>query len=244
MRTDRAGVRWRLRRVTALTQPDLHPVQTDHLMRTIRPLVARRSAAAVSWVMVLSLAGAGAVQACGYHDPSGISLGMLNWAYPDALHVRTAVWMAQRDGVLAKAEPPEPADPASAAFKLQQLARYRETHAQLEVLRSRIEIALGSQPFPEFSIVLIGPMLWTRFERGEGGLGMQSHAVGPARDDVVIVTDAPVTAALAEGRMAPREARERGLARLYGSPEAVERVSAVLDSMVPALQAQAVQQRR
>ena len=58
---------------------------------------------------------------------------------------------------------------------------------------------------------------------------MVPHATGPARDDVVIVTDEPVVAALAEGRITVREARAQGLVKTYGTSENVVRLSALLD---------------
>jgi hypothetical protein len=45
------------------------------------------------------------------------------------------------------------------------------------------------------------------------------------------VTDAPVIEALAAGRLAPVEARRRGLLRPYGRPQDVERVELAFDRM-------------
>jgi uncharacterized small protein (DUF1192 family) len=181
---------------------------------------------------LVALVGLPAARACGYHDPASINVGMLNWAYPDALHVRTAVWMAQRDGVLARREPLQAADPLSAAYRFERMVRWRETQARLGSLRDRIEAAAKGQPMPAFAIVLIGSMLWTRFEGADGAVNMFPHATGPVSDDVVIVTDEPVVAALVEGRITAREARARGLVRLYGIDENVERISALLDRLV------------
>ena len=36
---------------------------------------------------------------------------------------------------------------------------------------------------PAFAMVLIGPMLWTRFEGHAGGVTMIPHAAGPAPSD-------------------------------------------------------------
>lgn len=154
---------------------------------------------------------------------------MLNWAYPDALHVRTAVWMAQADGRLTRREPEPDADPQSVTFRFQQSIRLRDTQARLDGLRGRLDTALAGQPMPAFAVVLIGPMLWTRFESAEGTVNMVPHATGPARDDVVIVTDEPVVAALAEGRITVREARAQGLVKTYGTSENVDQMSALLD---------------
>lgn len=177
----------------------------------------------------LMLAGAPAAQACGYHDPSSAGVGMLNWAYPDALHVRTAVWMAQASGLLERRAPLPAADPLSATFRFQQMIRWRETQSRLETLQGRIQAALDGQPMPAFAVVLIGPMLWARFEGREGSVSLESHAGGPVGDDVVIVTDEAVVAALAEGRITAREARAQGLVKAYGAPESVQRLSALLD---------------
>ena len=40
--------------------------------------------------------------ACGYEDPQSIAIGALNLAFPDSLHLRTAIWQAQVDGVLPR----------------------------------------------------------------------------------------------------------------------------------------------
>ena len=42
----------------------------------------------------------GAAFACGYHNPSDVARGVMNFAYPKSLYVRTAVWQAQNSGLL------------------------------------------------------------------------------------------------------------------------------------------------
>ena len=121
------------------------------------------------------------------------------------------------------------ADPLSVTFRFQQSIRLRDAQARLDELRNRIDTALAGQPMPAFAVVLIGPMLWTRFESTAGSVNMVSHATGPVGDDVVIVTDEAVVAALAEGRITAREARAQGLVKAYGTSENVDRVSALLD---------------
>lgn len=166
-------------------------------------------------------------RACGFHDASSVNLGMLNLAFPDALYVRTAVWMAQRDGLLARPEPIA-ADSQSVELMLQQMARLREVQIQLGRLKQRIEGGPAAQPMPAFAVVLIGVMLWTRFEQEGSAVTMAVHVTGPAREDVVVVTDAPVIAALAEDRLSLQAARDRGLVRFYGAPDRIEQVAGVL----------------
>lgn len=190
-----------------------------------------RTAALVTALSIFS--GLGPVHACGYHDPSGMAVGMLNLAYPDALHVRTAVWMAQREGIIDRVDPVV-TTPQSPELLLLQMARLRDVQAQLDRLRTRAEGQAGKQPLPSFAVVLIGSMLWTRFDLSGDTLTMAVHANGPSQDDVVIVTDAPVVAALADDRLSFHAALGNGLLRFYGPPDRVERLSRVLDQRAPA----------
>lgn len=91
---------------------------------------------------------------------------MLNIAFPDSLHVRTAVWMMQRDRALVRSEPTSAADSQPAAFRFEQIARYRATQAWLDAPRSRSEGESAIVQCP-FSIAPFGPMLWTRFKGAE-----------------------------------------------------------------------------
>jgi hypothetical protein len=192
--------------------------------------VAPRSGSPIAALALAAVLGAAAAPAaaCGYHGGSGLGLGMLNLAFPDALHVRTAVWMAQQDGTLARpAASPEAPDEASA--RLLAMLRYRETVQSLDALRARLERARDGAPAPSFSMVLIGSLLWTRYDASAAQVAMSAHVDGPRRDDVVLVTDAPVVAALVDGRLSPAAARERGLIRLYGPADATHDVAALVE---------------
>ena len=200
--------------------------------RVLRHLPAAGFAARptlAAWAASVLLANAPMAHACGYHDAASAGVGMLNWAYPDSLHVRTAVWMAQDGGLLAAREPLPAADPLSAEFRFQQMVRWRETQSRLGTVQRRIQATLEGQAMPAFAMVLIGPMLWTRFEGHAGGVAMIPHAAGPAPSDVVLVSDEAVIAALAEGRITASEARAEGLVKAYGTSEDIDRVSALLD---------------
>jgi hypothetical protein len=198
-----------------------------HAPATMRPTF--RCLGAV--LLMAALAGAPAVMACGYHDPSSVNLGLLNLAYPDALYVRTAVWTAQLDGAIPRTEQPAADNPETE--KIRAMLRMRATVVRLGALRDRIGSVLGERPVPAFSVVLIGPMLWTRFDQAGAALLMDAHADGPASEDVVIVTDEPVLAALLDGRITPRAARAKGLVRYYGGEARVEDIAALLDDVAP-----------
>jgi hypothetical protein len=160
---------------------------------------------------------------------------MLNVAYPDALHVRTAVWMAQREGVIPADAQLAAGDPQTATIHA--MFRLRETVVRLGALRDRVGATLDGRPVPAFSLILIGPMLWTRFEQAGTALQMTTHVAGPELDDVVVVTDAPVVAAMAEGLMTPRAALELGLVRFYGVRDRVDVVVSLFDPLAPATNA-------
>lgn len=172
-----------------------------------------------------------AALACGYHDPTSASLGMLNWAYPESLHVRTAVWMARRDGALSAVESSDAIASTSPEHILRRMELFRQTERDLRQLQQGIATALDGEAVPSFSVVLIGSMLWTRFQYVDGALAMAVHVEGPASEDVVLVTDAPVIASLASGALVPEEARRRGLLRTYGTARSVERVDAAFDRL-------------
>lgn len=196
------------------------------------PSRPRRISPAIRVCATAGVLTATSALACGYHDPSSVALGMLNLAYPESLHVRTAVWTAQLDGTIARSEPltvggASPDDP------FRRMLRLREALSRLDVLRGMIEAAADGAPSPAFSVVLIGPLLWSRFEAQHGALALSAHTAGPASDDVVVVTDDSVVAALVEGRISPPQARRHGLVRMYGNADGVARIEALFDRVQP-----------
>jgi len=141
---------------------------------------------------------------------------MLNWVYPDSLHVRSAVWKAQIEGPLARGDRP-------AAAKA--LFGYGQAVQNLERLRDVMDL-VQSPGDPALALVLLGPVLWARIELRNAGLELTAHVVGPAVGDAVVVTEEAVIQALVAGQISPRAAIELGLIRLYGAPDAVGRATA------------------
>jgi hypothetical protein len=128
-------------------------------------------------------------ETCGYHDPSLIARGILNWTYPKALYVGTAVWQAEASGVL-----PRPRQTPQDLFAYQRMVRHLQTLGE-KLRSSRIAQAQGST----FSMVLLDSMLWTRFVAVPEGYAVGVHADGPSAGDVVLVTHGKVIRAL-EGK--------------------------------------------
>ncbi|WP_296709110.1 hypothetical protein [Rhodoblastus sp.] len=155
-----------------------------------------------------------AAMSCGYDDPAGVSTirGMLNFIYPKSLYVIPAVLQAQANNIIARDDRP-------AAVKV--LLGYQQAVAKLGLLRDRLAIVSDDRQKPAFAIILIGPALWTRFEPDGDGLAMMPHAEGPARGDVVLVTEESVISALVDGRLTAASAAELGLIRYYGAAESL-----------------------
>ena len=150
---------------------------------------------------------------------------MIDWAYPKSLHVVSAVWRAQLDGVISgstlKKPPPSIiGDYATAAHLMRRLGE--------EMSPYRKDLAN-----PSISLVLIGPVLWTRFAAGGDWREPQVHTGGPAAGDVVVVTDEPVIEALLNGRLAADAAENRGLIRYYGTQADVSAIRSLMRQTEP-----------
>jgi hypothetical protein len=150
-------------------------------------------------------------RSCGFEDPGGVntSRGVLNWIYPNALYVTSAVWKAQLDGVIAKSRPPDQRVRSllgGYAEAARVLRRFGQNVSEFQTISSQ----------PSISLVLLGPVLWTRYAASENGYTTEIHAKGASAGDVVLVTDEPVVEALVEGRLTADAAEKRGLIRFYG----------------------------
>jgi hypothetical protein len=169
-------------------------------------------------------AGATSVRSCGFEDPNGVesARGLLNWAYPNALYVRTAVWQAESDGIL----------PSRETAKTNDFTAYLRTIAALKTLSRQIgEAAHALAKSPALSIVLIDKVLWSRLESGPAGYVAKIHANGPETGDVVIVTEGSVIRALVEGRLTPELARQMGLLRYYGATDELSAIQGLLQQV-------------
>jgi len=149
--------------------------------------------------------------ACGYHDDVTLARGMLNWTYPDALHVVGA--MAQ--AVSEKRLPP----PA----RTLDLWAYHRTVRSLEQLGEQLRIPAGENVPLAFSLLLIEPMLWTRFNAEGGDLHAQVHVSAPPVGELVLITGEDVVREIANHRLSVSDAYRQGLIRLYGPETEIAR---------------------
>ena len=164
----------------------------------------------VGTMLVWSPSGA---VACGYHSDVSLARGVLNWVYPDALHVV---------GAMAKAvgERRLPA-PASVPGGLGPRG-YHGTVRSLDQYAQQLRMFSGRTPPPTFSLVLIEPMLWTRFESDGGDLRAQVHVSGPQAGDLVLISGEEVMREVAGNRLTIGEAHRLGLIRLYGTEQQIK----------------------
>ncbi len=139
--------------------------------------------------------------ACGYHGGVAQERSLMNLAYPQSLHVHTAVWKAQLGGRLERDE--------LGALRVNFLLAQLRAHLAASPAMAR----------PTVTVVLLGPMLWTRYQPDASGVRVSVHVDGPEPGDVVLVTEAPVLKALLEERLSARDALNSGLLRLYGTVE-------------------------
>jgi hypothetical protein len=155
-----------------------------------------------------------AVQACGYHQAT-VRIGILNWFYPNSLHVTGAIWKAQQAGELPWPDtermmatgPYRKALDAAAFGKIQQALR-------------NLGAAMGQMTpgdhTERFSLVLVEQALWSRFTLGRTWQGVVIDAGGPGDVGLVVVTGEPVIHAMVRGDLALSAAVGSGMVKLYG----------------------------
>ena len=200
------------RHVNAGGEVNAMNARQSHRRRTVSGARVRLRAGALALAMT---AACGTALACELEDPSSIAArrGVLNLAYPESLHVGTAIWQAQLAGRL-------PRDPLATRGDLSPQARgalrLKRADAQLHRFAAKLAGRGAGTARPNLAVVLLGPVLWGRFDVTREGVGTFVHVAGPGRDDVVVVTDVAVIEAIAAGGIGVAQAMELGTLRLYG----------------------------
>jgi hypothetical protein len=157
--------------------------------------------------------------ACGYDDPASLSIGALNFAYPDSLHVNTAVWQAQVAGVLPRHDRADFTRTVAGADLAQ-----RQQAALWEVMRlaEQVRAHLASRGADDATriappaIVFADSGLWIRFVWQFGRLNTLAHQMGPADNEAVLVTLPVALRAVLDARLSFEAALESGIIRTYG----------------------------
>jgi len=162
-----------------------------------------------------------AAVACGYHDDVSLARGVLNWTYPDALHVVGA--MAQ--AVSERRLPPPIFGREHDLWGYHRVVRLLDQYAQ------RMRLARGDSGPPALSLLLIEPMLWTRFVADSADLQTQVHASGPEIGDLVLISGEDVIREITSSRLTIGEAHRLGLMRFYGTEEQIARFLVLYDQV-------------
>jgi len=148
--------------------------------------------------------------ACGYHDTpeerKNLHRGLLNWVYPNALHVRAPIWQAQDEGQLPQAD----------AVSLQETVRV------LRALSDRFSKMTPADRLEQFSMVLVESVLWSQFTVASSQSEVAIDVEGPVPGQLVVVTDEPVLYALEKNSLSLSLAVDSGLVKLYGQPEQID----------------------
>jgi hypothetical protein len=179
---------------------------------------------AAAWLAVALVPIAGTALPCGYHDPDSVSFktGVLNWMYPDSLHVHAPIWEAQEAGVLPQYDKSRMLA-SGAQRKFLDAVAYRRTDRALRALGAAIgRLSAGGQP-ERFSMVLVESALWAQFAVSPEQQILDIDAGGPNQGDLVAVTGEPVIYAMRKGRLPLAEAVESGMIKLYGKPVEIDR---------------------
>lgn len=151
--------------------------------------------------------------ACGYEDPASVALGSLNFAYPNALYVSTAVWQARQEGLLPK-QPAAVKDPRWDAMRT------------LLQLRNRL---VADPAMPALAIVFTPAVMWSRLTSQTGQMKLAMHESGPESADVVMVTEPAVLQAWLAQQLSTEQLIEQGLIRLYGAEQSIAAIRVALE---------------
>ena len=141
------------------------------------------------------------LQACGLEPAIN---GGFSVSHPRSLDVAVAVAKARRDGLL----PPAPSkSPSNDVLLRLMIADIRRMQSHLKSGRS----ALDNGSSAPFSLVLVGPGLWSHFHLTSAGVLARYHVDGPLAGRPVVLTHYAVLEALLDGSLALAQAAENGL---------------------------------
>lgn len=130
-------------------------------------------------------------------------------SYPGSIEVAVAVANARRTGLLPPASP----DAIPNEARLQQmLADLRRLQTRLNKSRGKLSDDIDAP----FSLVLVGPGLWSHFYMTTGGVLANYHTDGPLAGKAVVLTHATALRAMLGGSMTIEQATGLGLIAYSG----------------------------
>jgi hypothetical protein len=129
--------------------------------------------------------------------------------YPGSIEVAVAVAKARSDGLL----------PASSTVPLPNDVRRQRLITDLQRLQTRLNKTRSEIPDDSaapFSLVLVGPGLWSHFHVTAGGVLANYHTDGPLDGKVVVLTHETALRAMLAGSLSIERATELGLITYSG----------------------------
>ena len=177
---------------------------------------AMRAGALVSAMLIAGMIDPHSALACSYEDPSAADFqqGVISSFYPKSLYVLGALTQAQLAGII----PSEPAPRAN------YLAGYLKTDHSLHLFGGALRDQRSEDGELAFTLVLIEPMLWTRFQFDGGRATTFVHVGGPEPGDIVVWTAEAALRQIVDHRLTFARAEELGLVRFYGDEAKIGRV--------------------
>ena len=161
----------------------------------------------VAVVISMVVAGQAPVRACGLEPAIN---GGFTVSHPRSIEVAVAVANARRAGLL----------PAATAETVANDVRLRVLIAYLQRLQGRLDIGsrVGAGDVAgSFSLVLVGPGLWSHFHSTPDAVFARYHVDGPLEDRAVVLTHAAVLSALLSGTLSVDQAMADGLLAFSGA---------------------------
>lgn len=148
--------------------------------------------------------------ACGFHP--GLASNTFDVVHPRSLGVAVAVARATRSGQLRV--PEKPALPTFVG------SDYRQAVDELRALQDRLDrAATAGGGTVDFALVFVGPRLWTTYHVRPDGAGAEIHVAASGIDQLVVLTDETVLAALLAGGLDYDAAVDQGLLVVTNDPD-------------------------
>ncbi len=137
--------------------------------------------------------------------------GGFSVSYPGSLDVAVAVAKARREGLLPEM--------AQSSRSLPNIIRLQEMLADLQRLQARLNdgrVGNSANDSIPFSLVLVGPGLWSQFHVTADGVQANYHTNGPVAGTVVVLTHHAALRAMLSGDLSIEQATEHGLIKYSG----------------------------
>ncbi|MEM1411813.1 MAG: hypothetical protein AAGH19_05585 [Pseudomonadota bacterium] len=171
-------------------------------------------------VLACAMAAQGTTtKACGLHDPTLFARGMMNFIYPESLHVIGATQSAQRSGELPEPRRPLRLEEGSQAYATDSATRQKRAFERsvnaLYALGLEIDERRSADNTSGIAIVVLNSMMWTRYAPEYTDVQQGLHVRGPEADDIVLVTDQVVVEAIRDGLLTVDRAVKLGVIKPY-----------------------------